>query len=159
MMLLNIPFQTLFCQNMPMPPKVKFMKNILKYDILCTIYVFNAKIGHTMHHLWRKITWELDCSVARYSSLKNQTEPILTNNYPLLYINSHVKHGSNLIRTVWVKIQIIQNKCTVIVFGVMVGPYIKSRGIVGTKCRQMQTSSHWRHMYNKGNILQCMKRE
>ena len=119
MMLLNIPFQ-----NMPMAPKVKFMKNILKYDILRTIYVFNAKIGHTMHHLWRRITWELDCSVARYSSLKNQTEPIWTNNYPLLYINSHVKHGSNLIRTFELKYKLYKNKCTVIVFGVMVGPLI-----------------------------------
>ena len=29
----------------------------------------------------------------------------------------------------------------------MLGPYIKSRGTRGTK---MQTSSQWRHMYNKG---------
>ena len=47
-------FHTIFCPNMPMPPKVKFMKNILKDHILIrTIYmcVFNAKIGHKMHHL------------------------------------------------------------------------------------------------------------
>ena len=31
--------------------------------------------------------------------LKNQTGPILVHIYPLLYINLHVKHGSNLIRT------------------------------------------------------------
>ena len=31
--------------------------------------------------------------------------------YPLLYINLHVKHGSNLIRTFWVKIQIMNQKC------------------------------------------------
>ena len=29
----------------------------------------------------------------------------------------------------------------------MLGPYIKSMGTTGTK---MQTSSQWRHMYNKG---------
>ena len=44
-------FHTIFCQNMPMPPKVKFMKNILKDHILRTIYVFNAKFGHKIHHL------------------------------------------------------------------------------------------------------------
>ena len=60
-------FHTLFCQNMPMPPKVifmknilknmpkppkvKFMTNILKDHIVRTIYVFNANISHKMHHL------------------------------------------------------------------------------------------------------------
>ena len=35
----------------------------------------------------------------------------------------------------------------------MLGPYhayIKSRGTGAPKCQQMQTSSQWRHMYNKG---------
>ena len=35
----------------------------------------------------------------------------------------------------------------------MLGPYIKSRGTRAPKCQQMQTSSQWRHMYNKGNNL------
>ena len=50
--------------------------------------------------------------------LKNKTGPILIHIYPLLYFNLH-KYIS------WTK--------NVIVFGVMVGPYIKSRGTVGTK--------------------------
>ena len=32
----------------------------------------------------------------------------------------------------------------------MLGPYIKSRGTRAPKCQQTQTSSQWRHMYNKG---------
>ena len=36
-----------------------------------------------------------------------------------------------------------------IFFGVILGPYITSRGARWTKCQQMQTSSQWRHMYNK----------
>ena len=33
----------------------------------------------------------------------------------------------------------------------MLGPYIKSRGVPGAqKCQQTQTSSQWRHMFNKG---------
>ena len=42
--------------------------------------------------------------------LQNKTGPILIHIYPLLYINLHVKHGSNLIRTFWVKIQIMNKK-------------------------------------------------
>ena len=33
----------LFCQNMPMPPMVKFMRNILKDHILRIIYVLKAR--------------------------------------------------------------------------------------------------------------------
>ena len=37
---------------------------------------------------------------------------------------------------------------------VMLGPYIKSRGTGAPKCQQMQTSSHWRYVYNnKGKQL------
>ena len=32
----------------------------------------------------------------------------------------------------------------------MLGPYIKSRVPGAPKCQQTQTSSQWRHMYNKG---------
>ena len=35
----------------------------------------------------------------------------------------------------------------------MLGPYIKSRGTRAPKCQQTQTSSQWRHIYNKGNNL------
>ena len=35
----------------------------------------------------------------------NQTGSILVHIYPLMYINLHVKYGSNLIRTFWVKIK------------------------------------------------------
>ena len=31
----------------------------------------------------------------------------------------------------------------------MLGPYIKSRVAETPKCQQMQTSSQWRHIYNK----------
>ena len=62
----------------------------------------------------------------------NQTGPILVHIYPLFYINLHIKYRSNMI------------------FGVMLGPYIKSRASGPPKCQQMQPSSQWRHMYNKG---------
>ena len=48
----------------------------------------------------------------------NQSGPILIHIYSLLNINLYVKYISNLIRTF---------------FGVMLGPYIKSRGARGTK--------------------------
>ena len=35
--------------------------------------------------------------------------------------------------------------------GVLLGPYIKSMGTGASKCQQMQASSQWRHMCNKGN--------
>ena len=38
---------------------------------------------------------------------KIRLRPYMVHIYPLLYINLHVKHGSNLIRTFWVKIQIM----------------------------------------------------
>ena len=50
----------------------------------------------------------------------NQTGPILVHIYPLLNNNVHVQYRSNLIRTLRVQIQFF--------FGVMLGPYIKSRG-------------------------------
>ena len=39
-----------------------------------------------------------------------------------------------------------------ILFGVMLGPYIKNLGVPGApKCQQMQTSSQWKHMHNEEN--------
>ena len=57
----------------------------------------------------------------------NQTGSILVHIYPLfINTNLHVKYRSNLIRTFWVEIKKYeQNK---IKFGVMLGPYIQSRG-------------------------------
>ena len=80
----------------------------------------------------------------------NQTGPILVHIYPLIYINLHVKYGSNLIRTFWVKIQNMKKKNHF--FEVMLG-----QGYRGApKCQQMQTSSQWRHMYNKGKQLKLV---
>ena len=61
----------------------------------------------------------------------NQTGPILVHIYPLFNNNLHVKYRSNLIRTFGVKIQNITPNF--FFFGVMLGPYIKSRGTRGTK--------------------------
>ena len=48
------------------------------------------------------------------AGFNNQTGPILTHIYSLNYINLHVKYGSNLIRTFWIKIwkdtKRVQNK-------------------------------------------------
>ena len=55
----------------------------------------------------------------------NQTGPILVHIYPLFNNNLHVKYRSNLIRTF-------------ILFGVMLGPYIKSRG---TRCTEMSVDA------------------
>ena len=64
----------------------------------------------------------------------NQTGPILVHIYPPFNNNVHVKYRSNLIRTFWVKIKKYEkNKFNLIFFGVMLGPYIKSRGTRGTK--------------------------
>ena len=60
--------------------------------------------------------------------LNNQTGPILVHIYPLFNNNLHVKYRSNLIRTFRVKI--IKKS---FFFGVMLDPYIKSRGTRGTK--------------------------
>ena len=62
----------------------------------------------------------------------NQTGPILVHIYPPFNNNLHVKYRSNLIRTFWVKIKNMK-KIYFIFFGVMLGPYIKSRGTRGTK--------------------------
>ena len=64
-----------------------------------------------------------------------QTGPILVHIYPPFNNNLHVKYRSNLIRTFWVKIKNMKkNKINLIFFsGVMLGPYIKSRGTRGTK--------------------------
>ena len=71
---------------------------------------------------------------------------------PLIYINLHVKYGSNLIRTFWVKIQNIKKKKIIFLRG-HVGPLHKIQEYLGApKCQQMQTSSQWRHMY-KGKQL------
>ena len=57
---------------------------------------------------------------------------ILVHIYPLIYINLHVKYGSNLIRTLWVKILFH-------FFGVLGGPLHKTHGHRGhqnvSKCR------------------------
>ena len=42
--------------------------------------------------------------------VNNQTRPILAHNYPLIYINLHVKYGSNLIQTFEIKIQNLKKK-------------------------------------------------
>ena len=108
----------------------------------------------------------------------NQTGPIMVHIYTLIYMNLHVKYGSNPIRTFWVKIQNIKNK--IHFFRVMLVPYIKSRGTGGTKMsanadlitmetyvqqgktnptsnprlpnfQDSKSSSQSRHMYYKGN--------
>ena len=66
----------------------------------------------------------------------NQTGPILVHIYPPFNNNLHVKYRSNLIRTFWVKIKNMKKIKLIynlIFFGVMLGPYIKSRGTRGTK--------------------------
>ena len=64
----------------------------------------------------------------------NQTGPILVHIYPPFNNHLHVKYRSNLIRTFWVKIKNIKKiKLNLIFFGVMLGPYIKSRGTRDTK--------------------------
>ena len=67
-------FHTIFCQNMPMPPKVNFMKNILKDHILRTIYVC----------LMPKLVTR--CTIYDIRSLKNQIWPILVHIYPLFIL-------------------------------------------------------------------------
>ena len=61
----------------------------------------------------------------------NQTGPILVHIYPLFNNNLYVKYRSNLIRTYRDKIKNMKKKNHF--FGVMLGPYIKSRGTRGTK--------------------------
>ena len=62
----------------------------------------------------------------------NQTGPILVHIYPLIYINLHVKYGSNLIRTFRVKIKKIISES-------YWGPFHKIQGYRGhqngSKCR------------------------
>ena len=43
-------------------------------------------------------------------NVNNQTRPILAHNYPLIYINLHVKYGSNLIQTFELKFKIGRKK-------------------------------------------------
>ena len=64
-----------------------------------------------------------------------QTGPILVHIYPPFNNNLHVKYRSNLIRTFWVKIKNMTKikLINLIFFGVMLGPYIKSRRTRGTK--------------------------
>ena len=65
----------------------------------------------------------------------NQTGPILVHRHPPFNNNLHVKNRSKLIRTFWVKIKNMKKKKLIkfFFFGVMLGPYIKSRGTRGTK--------------------------
>ena len=65
----------------------------------------------------------------------NQTGPILVHIYPPFNNSLHVKYRSNLIRTFWVKIKNMKKikLFFFFFFGVMLGPYIKSRGTRGTK--------------------------
>ena len=65
----------------------------------------------------------------------NQTGPILVHIYPLFNNNLHIQFRSNLIRTFWVKIQILKKY---IIWG-HVGPLHKIQGYQGhqnvSKCR------------------------
>ena len=62
----------------------------------------------------------------------NQTGPIVVHIYPLFYTNLHVKYRNNIMNTFWV-LKYKNKKFIFIFFGVMLGPYIKSRGTRGTE--------------------------
>ena len=64
--------------------------------------------------------------------------------YHLVYVNLHVKHGSNLIRTLNMK-----NMVFCLIFLALRGVLTLNPGV--PRCPQMQTSSYWSHMYNKVN--------
>ena len=91
----------------------------------------NIFVNFFFKHLWLN-----GGPVGGGGGFNNQTGPILVHIYPPFNNNLHVKYRSNLIRTFWVKIKNM-NKIkliyNLIFFGVMLGPYIKSRGTRGTK--------------------------
>ena len=64
----------------------------------------------------------------KYNKEKQWTGHILVHIDPHIYINLHIKYGSNLIRTFRVKIKNMKTKIKFHFFRVMLGPSIKSRG-------------------------------
>ena len=79
-------------------------------------------------------------------AFNNQTGPILVHIYPPFNNNLHVKYRSNLIRTFWVKIKNMKKIFSGSCWALTSNPGVPR----APKCQQTQTSSQWRHMYNKG---------
>ena len=69
--------------------------------------------------------------------------------YHLIYVNLHVKYGSNLIRTLLIKFLNMKNMGFCRIFWALRRVLTLNPG--APRCSQMQTSSYWRHMYNKVN--------
>ena len=79
----------------------------------------------------------------------NQIGPISVHIYHLIYVNLHVKHGSNLIRTLLINPKYEKHGILSYFLGPEGGVLTLNPGV--PRCPQMQTSSYWRHMYNKVN--------
>ena len=58
----------------------------------------------------------------------NQFGPISVRIYHLIYVNLHVKHGSNLIRTLLINPKYEKHGILSYLLGPEGGPYVKSRG-------------------------------
>ena len=100
---------------------------------------------------WRNLLLPVCVYLYNRSNLigfNNQIGPILVHIYPLININLHVTYvkqsDKNLLS--WnTKYKYGKKTCWALT---------SNPGVPGApKCQQMQTSSQWRHMYNKGKQL------
>ena len=104
-------------------------------DISTTKKTIDNKFFICGKHLWLLGAWEGGGGGAGASIIRLRAH-LLVHIYPLFYINLHVKYRSNMIK------KNFEFKK-------------KNPGAPGPpKFQQMQPSSQWRHMYNKGKLFE-----
>ena len=105
--------------------------NRLRLDLILSLVRFDCELGQIINQ------WSFWVNLGSH-------------NYTLSFILIYM--SSNLIRTIWVKIKIWRKKS---IFSGSCWAFTQNPGVLpgAPKCQLMQTSSQWRHMYNKGKQL------